>query len=166
MTEIHLVYPHDPARAHMAPWSIGYNLGKHLRKAGYEVYQYDWEDRCIIDPHPGSILLGHPHPNVGHVFRNSLCGPWSWVASIAPWNESDEYWNNQQYVWRRVDHVFYITGRGWRMSPKSPPPGVPVLHAKASSITPMWLKEKTEPTMINNDKRRTAHLPISCLPFY
>jgi glycosyltransferase involved in cell wall biosynthesis len=110
---IHLIYPHDPNKMHAAPWSIGYNLARYLRRHGHHVIQYDWDERRVIDPTPGDILIGHPHPEAGYVFRNSLCGPWKWTASIAPWNGSEEYRANQEYVWDRVDHHFGICGKPW-----------------------------------------------------
>ena len=110
---IHLVYPYDPDRKASAPWSIGHNLGRYLRRQGHHVIQYDWDERQVIQPQPGDILIGHPHPEPGKVFRNSVCGPWAFAASIAPWNGSEEYRGQQEYAWKMVDHHFAICGARW-----------------------------------------------------
>tara|TARA_Y100000310_G_scaffold164761_1_gene164527 strand:+ start:1178 stop:2047 length:870 start_codon:yes stop_codon:yes gene_type:complete len=109
---IHLVYPYDPMRV-AAPWSIGNHLAAGLRRAGHQVRQYDWENRACIQPVPGDILLGHPHPAPGFVFRNSVCGPWRRVVAMSPWNGSTEYSNNLGYVSDNVDTLLCICGKYW-----------------------------------------------------
>jgi len=110
---IHLVYPHDPARI-AAPWSIGNHLARGIRAAGHHVAQYDWAESVVIEPEPDvDILLGHPHPAAGHVFRNSAMGPWGKVIAISPWNGSDEYTDNLTYVYNSVDHLLCICGEYW-----------------------------------------------------
>ena len=111
---IHLVYPHDRTRRASAPWSIGYNLAAGLRKRGHQVQCYDWDEQvCIFPDSPDDILIGHPHPDPGKCFRTSMVAPWKKVCSIAPWNGSDEYRRDQEYVWGKVDHHFAICGVGW-----------------------------------------------------
>ena len=116
---IHLVYPHDKRRRAKAPWSIGYNLATGLRKRGHQVRCFDWDEQlCVYPDGPDDILIGHPHPEPGKCFRTSLCAPWKKVVSIAPWNGSEEYRRDQEYVWKRVDHHFAICGAGWWPSNK------------------------------------------------
>ncbi len=110
---IHLVYPHDKRRRAKAPWSIGYNLATVLRKRGHQVRCFDWDEQlCIYPDGPDDILIGHPHPEPGKCFRTSMVAPWKKVVSIAPWNGSEEYRRDQEYVWGKVDHHFAICGRG------------------------------------------------------
>jgi len=111
---IHLVYPNDRTRRQSAPWSIGYNLATGLRKRGHQVQTYDWDEQlCVYPDGPDDILIGHPHPEPGKCFRTSMVAPWKKVISIAPWNGSDEYRRDQEYVWKVVDHHFAICGDGW-----------------------------------------------------
>ena len=111
---IHLVYPHDKRRRAKAPWSIGYNLATGLRKRGHQVRGYDWDEQlCVYPDGPDDILIGHPHPEPGKCFRTSMVAPWKKVCSIAPWNGSEEYRRDQEYVWGKVDHHFAICGEGW-----------------------------------------------------
>jgi glycosyltransferase involved in cell wall biosynthesis len=122
MTTIHLVYPHDRNRRTKSPWSIGYNLAAGLRKRGHKVRCYDWADElCIYPDSPDDILIGHPHPEPGKCFRTSMVAPWKRVVSIAPWNGSEEYRRDQEYVWGKVDHHFAICGKPWFWdTPESP----------------------------------------------
>lgn len=109
---IHFVYPYDPARI-AAPWSIGNHVSAGLRARGYEVQQYDWEDRRTIVPQIGDVLLGHPHPTDGFVFRNGLVGSWRRVVALAPFNGSEA---NRVFTasWiERVDHFLAICGPHW-----------------------------------------------------
>ena len=116
---IYLIYPHDRTRRASAPWSIGYNLATGLRKRGHQVRCYDWdEELCVYPDGPEDILIGHPHPEPGKCFRTSMVAPWKKVVSIAPWNGSEEYRRDQEYVWKRVDHHFAICGAGWWPSNK------------------------------------------------
>tara|TARA_R100001530_G_scaffold15451_1_gene13794 strand:+ start:253 stop:1266 length:1014 start_codon:yes stop_codon:yes gene_type:complete len=111
---IYLVYPHDKSRSTAAPWSIGYNLSKGLRKRGHLVQCHDWDEQlCVYPDGPDDILIGHPHPEPGKCFRTSMVAPWKKVISIAPWNGSEEYRRDQEYVWGKVDHHFAICGGAW-----------------------------------------------------
>jgi len=94
---IHFVYPFDADKI-AAPWSIGNHVAAGLRRAGHEVRQYDWDDRGAIQPQPGDVLLGHPHPDAGRIWRNSVCGPWADRVAISPWNGSTEYTRNLDYI--------------------------------------------------------------------
>lgn len=112
---IHLVYPWQapPDRKHAAPWTIGRELGRALRKRGHAVAQYDWTDRRTIAPSPGDVLIGHPHPENGYIFRNSIKNKWTAIYGISPWNGSDGYTCNVENVLDRVSHYFLICGEYW-----------------------------------------------------
>ena len=110
---IHFVYPFDADKI-AAPWSIGNHVAAGLRRAGHEVRQYDWDDRGAIQPQPGDVLLGHPHPDAGRIWRNSVCGPWAQVVAMSPWNGSDEYERNLDYIFEYADSVVLICGEYWR----------------------------------------------------
>ena len=111
---IHLVYPFDTSKI-AAPWSIGNHLAAGLRKAGYQVQQHQWDEALAIQPAPEDIIIGHPHPDVGFAFRNSVCGPWAKTVAISPWNGSDEYFGNLDYVAGQVDHLLCICGEAWKL---------------------------------------------------
>lgn len=113
---IHWVYPYGDRIA--APWSIGREVARGLRQAGHEVTQYDWDECRAIQPAPGDILLGHPHPEAGRVFRNSACGPWAKVTAMSPWNGSAEYTANLDYIMDWCDDVILICGEYWQAKAK------------------------------------------------
>lgn len=68
MVTIHFVYPHGSKIS--CPDAIGRNLTMRLKKH-YNVINYDWDSRDIIRPGTNDILLGHPHPMYGTIFRRS-----------------------------------------------------------------------------------------------
>jgi glycosyltransferase involved in cell wall biosynthesis len=81
------VYPH--ANRTSQPDAIGRQLGQRL-KAHYEVVYHDWWERGVIRPEPGDILLGHPHPAPGTIFRRSAKERgWSRVLMMSPYNHGD-----------------------------------------------------------------------------
>jgi len=81
---VHFIYPYDFTRI-AAPWSIGNNVAQELYDQ-YGVVQYDWTDTGTIEPGDGDILLGHPHPNSGFIFTNSMQQDgWSKVVAMTPW---------------------------------------------------------------------------------
>ena len=81
MTTIRLVYPHGPSIA--APRSIGRHLADRLSN-DYDVHHYWWDEIRAIQPDPGDVLLGHPHPAPWTVFRRSARQP-GWQRIIALW---------------------------------------------------------------------------------
>jgi hypothetical protein len=84
---IHLVYPHG-ARV-SAPDSIGRHLGTRLAKM-YEVVYHDWDERGVLQPEPGDVLLGHAHPEPGTIFRRSARQPgWTRVLMLGPYHHGD-----------------------------------------------------------------------------
>lgn len=109
---IHLVYPHG--ERHVAPWSIGNHVAAGLREAGHEVIQWDWEDPCTIEPNRGDILIGHPHPQPGRVFLNSLDHHgWGRRIALSPFNGSPEDLPFIEGVIHRVDLWLSICGPRW-----------------------------------------------------
>jgi hypothetical protein len=117
---IHFVYPYDP-RQIAAPWSIGNQVAAGLRAHGYDVQQYDWEDCGTIEPKLGDVLLGHPHPADGFVFRNSLHRGWGRVVALAPFNGSEANRTFAATWLDDVDHFLAICGPHWaaQLLPKS-----------------------------------------------
>ncbi len=84
---VHLIFPHGSRTA--APDSIGRELGRRLERR-YKVIYYEWSFKGVIDPKPGDILIGHPHPDPKTVFRRSLGRPgWRRRLMLAPFNHGD-----------------------------------------------------------------------------
>ena len=84
---VHLVYPHGPSTSN--PDAIGRNLGERLQHR-YRVIYHDWWERGVIRPEPGDVLLGHPHPASGTIFRRSARERgWSRVLMMSPFNHGD-----------------------------------------------------------------------------
>lgn len=108
---IHLVYPHGPRVS--APDSIGRHLGQRL-EARYEVVYHDWHARGVIKPRPGDVLLGHPHPAPGTVFRRSARKRgWARVLMMAPYNHDLRQVAFEDSVIRDCDQFLAITGPYW-----------------------------------------------------
>jgi len=112
---IHIVYPFEApsGKSAAAPWTIGRELGRAFRRRGHVVEQYDWDEQLVIHPGPGDVLLGHPHPEAGRVFRSSAWGPWQAVFGIGPWNGSTEYTERMDATVRLASHTFLICGERW-----------------------------------------------------
>ncbi|MHC4619685.1 MAG: glycosyltransferase family protein [Planctomycetota bacterium] len=115
---IHLVYPYaaPPDRHHAAPWTIGRELGRGLRRLGYQVQQYDWECRDAIYPgSPEDVLIGHPHPEPGRTFRQSAAVGFrhNRTIAMAPWNGTTEYTHRIDMCRKHVDHILAICGPYW-----------------------------------------------------
>ena len=108
---IHLVYPHGERR--VAPWSIGNNLTTALTAAGYDVVNHDWTDTETITPNSTDILIGHPHPEPGRIFGNSLGGDWRRTIAMSPWGGLPLTEQMVDTVLPRVDKVALICGQTW-----------------------------------------------------
>lgn len=117
---LHLVYPHGPRIS--CPDAIGRNLARRLA-ADYTIRAYAWDDRGTIQPAPGDLLLGHPHPAPRTIFRNSLRRRgWRRTIMLCPFAHGDL---RQVAAWDTVlpqcDHYLAITGNHWmRTLPQSP----------------------------------------------
>jgi glycosyltransferase involved in cell wall biosynthesis len=108
---IHLVYPHGLRVS--APDSIGRHLGERLEER-YEVVYHDWPVRGVIKPEPGDVLLGHPHPAPGTIFRRSAREPgWTRVLMMAPYNHDLRQVAFEESVISDCDLFLAITGPYW-----------------------------------------------------
>ena len=108
---VHLVYPHGPRVS--APDSIGRHLGQRLA-ARYDVVLHDWDERGVIKPEPGDVLLGHPHPAPGTIFRRSARERgWSRVLMMAPYDHDPRQVAFENPVIRDCDLFLAITGPYW-----------------------------------------------------
>jgi len=84
---VHLVFPHGNQTS--TPDAIGRELGRRLEDR-YEVVYYNWAELGVIEPEPGDVLLGHPHPDPRSVFRRSLRQVgWRRRLMLAPFNHGD-----------------------------------------------------------------------------
>lgn len=108
---VHLVYPHGPLTA--TPDAIGRNLGERL-ETRYRVVYHNWMDRDDIHPEPGDVLLGHPHPSGGTVFRRSSRNRgWKRILMMSPLNGQRSQIAFLDSVIRRCDLYLAITGPYW-----------------------------------------------------
>jgi len=110
---IHLVYPH--AQRISCPDAIGRHLTERLKEMGYEVRNYDWDDPRSIHPGPNDILLGHPHPFPGTIFRNSIRNlGWKKKIIMSPYNHGDIYQVSfLDPIIKQCDIYLAITGNFW-----------------------------------------------------
>jgi glycosyltransferase involved in cell wall biosynthesis len=108
---IHLVYQHGPGIA--TPDVIGRRLGEHLARR-HEVALYNWDDLVAIDPAPGDVLVGHPHPVPGTVFRRSFRRPgWSRRLVLSPYAGDTRQVAFLDPFVRAADGYLAITGSWW-----------------------------------------------------
>jgi glycosyltransferase involved in cell wall biosynthesis len=108
---IHLVYPHGPSIA--APDAIGRNLGVRLARR-MPVVHHAWTDRGVIEPEPGDVLVGHPHPARSTIFRRSVRRPgWRRIIMLAPFNLDPAQVAFVDSIIRRCDLFLAISGNHW-----------------------------------------------------
>lgn len=111
-TRVHLVYPHGDRIS--TPDAVGRELGRRL-EARYPVIYHDWSDRDLIEPEPGDVLLGHPHPDPNTVFRRSVrLDGWRRRLMMLPFNHADlRQAAYTRSVVPRCDLFLAITGPYW-----------------------------------------------------
>jgi glycosyltransferase involved in cell wall biosynthesis len=109
---VHLVYPHGPRIS--APDSIGRELGRRLERR-YRVRYYDWDGAIAIEPEPGDVLLGHPHPRAETTFLLSLRRPgWRRRLMLAPFTHGDlKQCAFEDAIVPECDRFLAITGAYW-----------------------------------------------------
>jgi glycosyltransferase involved in cell wall biosynthesis len=108
---VHLVYPHAPGPA--APGVIGRRLHEYLAKH-MDVRLHDWDQLGAVRPAEGDVLIGHPHPLPGTVFRSSFRRPgWARRIVLCPYNGDLRQVAFLDPFVRRADHFLAITGRWW-----------------------------------------------------
>lgn len=108
---IHLVYPHG--RAASAPDVIGRRLGEYLSHR-YHVILYNWDELSRIRPDRGDILIGHPHPLPGTIFRRSFSQRgWARRIVMSPFNGSSQQVAFLDRYVRCSDAYVAITGPWW-----------------------------------------------------
>ena len=106
------MYPHGDQVS--TPDAIGRNLGRRLEER-YAVVYHDWFARDVIVPEPGDVLLGHPHPAPGTIFRRSMAlRGWGRRLILSPFNHGDL----RQVAFldpliRQCDLYLAITGPYW-----------------------------------------------------
>jgi hypothetical protein len=66
---VHLVYVKGNTIS--TPAAITNELVKRI-SAKYPIKVYDWDDKGVIKPDSGDILIGHPHPRSDTIFRKSF----------------------------------------------------------------------------------------------
>ena len=109
---VHLVYPFGARIS--TPDAIGRKLGEELQKRGFIVRHYNYDERRAITPHPGDILIGHPHPDPSTIFRLSLPNPaWRRKLILAPFAPDPRQVAFLDTVVPNVDRYLAITGNYW-----------------------------------------------------
>lgn len=110
-SRVHLVYPHGPRIA--TPDVIGRRVGEHLSNR-HDVVLHDWDELAVVRPEPGDILLGHPHPLPGTVFRRSFSQDgWARRVVLSPFvGDMHQVAFLDPFV-RGADAFLAITGRYW-----------------------------------------------------
>lgn len=108
---VHLIYPHGPRVS--APDSIGRELGRAL-SVEYEVRFHEWDAGGALEPLPGDVLIGHPHPDPDTIFRRSAERPgWKRIIAMGPYNEDPEQVSFLDRVLPLCDVFLAITGPYW-----------------------------------------------------
>lgn len=112
-TTVHFVYPHGNQIG--CPHAIGRETGLRLRRWGYRVAHYNWDDFHHIKPGDGDVLLGHPHPNPFTVFRRSVRDN-RWARRVAMFPFAHGLMGYAAFADGAVrwsDQVLAIAGRYW-----------------------------------------------------
>lgn len=115
MTTIHFIYPHRLRIS--CPDAIGRKVGERLRER-YKVINYDWDETRVIKPGSDDVLLGHPHPIPGTIFRRSARQTgWKRVIGLLPYNHGDpiQVAFVDSFI-KRCDLYLAITGSYWYSS--------------------------------------------------
>jgi glycosyltransferase involved in cell wall biosynthesis len=112
VTRVHLVYPH--ADRISCPDAIGRHLARRLRER-YDIKQYNWDETDVIEPEPGDVLVGHPHPARWTIFRRSQRLPaWARVVGLSPYHHGElRQVAFLDPIIRRCDLYLAITGNYW-----------------------------------------------------
>jgi glycosyltransferase involved in cell wall biosynthesis len=108
---VHLVYPTDVQRK-SSPWSVGNHLSEKLREQ-FEVRVHDWDASYVIDPKPGDVLIGHPHPRRNTVFRQSFHSSWTRRYVICPFTTNPQQMYFVEPYANEADAFFAICGPVW-----------------------------------------------------
>lgn len=116
---LHLVYPHGPGIN--CPETIGRHLAQSLAKH-YDVVLHRWDSFETLKPDKKSLLLGHPHPVPGTVFRKAAAkGGWRRVLMLCPFNADPAQVAWLDSVVEHCDSWLAFTGPYWeRALPASP----------------------------------------------
>lgn len=108
---IHLVYPHGATTS--APNVIGRRLGEYLSHR-HTVVLHNWDSLSRIRPNSGDVLIGHPHPLPGTIFRRSFSHRgWARRLVMSPFNGSSRQVAFLDPYVRRADAYLAITGPWW-----------------------------------------------------
>jgi Glycosyltransferase len=84
-------------------------------EGSYEVVYHDWREHGVIKPTRGDVLLGHPHPAQGTIFRRSAREPgWARVLMMSPYaHGSLRHVAFADPIIRDCDLFLAITGPYW-----------------------------------------------------
>lgn len=109
---IHFIYVKGDSIA--TPFAITNQLLPRLQKH-FRVQIYDWLERTNIDPSPGDILLGHPHPSRKTVYARSHRHPnWGRKIVVCPYSHYDVLETAYLHPFVEDCDVFLaITGKYW-----------------------------------------------------
>ena len=114
MRTAHIVYATDPT-SQRTPFTIGNRLEKIFSERGYCVRTYDWDDKGTIKPSSSEdIIIGHPHPFPGSIFRVSVKNPdWRKRILMCPYNDHKPFTAYFRKTLDYVDGYIAVTGPYW-----------------------------------------------------
>lgn len=93
---------------------IGATLLRHWERMGIQAVAYDWDELRSIRPEPGDVLIGHPHPMRGTVWRRSARRPgWARVIAMSPYNGDLRQVGFLDEILGNADEYLAITGAYW-----------------------------------------------------
>jgi glycosyltransferase involved in cell wall biosynthesis len=111
MGRVFFVFPHGDAIS--CPQTLGRNVAKRLSRH-FDVVQLDWSDTRELEPQPGDVLLGHPHPFSRTTFRRNMKKPgWSRVIMMTPYTHDTRQVAFCDAIVPVCDLYLAITGRYW-----------------------------------------------------
>src|SRR6185503_20537168 len=118
-TRVHLIYPAGPEIG--CPQAIGRHLSS-LLAGRFEVILYDWDSLDAITPGENDVLLGHPHPGFGTIFKRSMVLPgWRRRIVMAPFNGDPRQVSYLRGPLETCEQFLAISGPYWfEALPKTP----------------------------------------------
>ena len=109
MPSAHIIYATDHT-AKRTPYTIGNRLTKIFSENGYTIRTYDWGDKGIIKPISSEdILIGHPHPFPGTIFRSSVKrSGWHKKILMCPYSNHKPFNSYFRKVLKDVDGLYRL----------------------------------------------------------
>lgn len=111
MNTVHFIYTLGNAAS--TPDAISREVARRL-EARYRVIRYGLLERRTIRPESGDILVGHPFPEPGTIFRRSAVLPgWKRIVAVFPYAGELAHVGFVDRFVKHIDAILAITGRYW-----------------------------------------------------